>query len=205
MSLYVKCLKWFGADCQSDGLCSLCYVLCLMFMMLTVNIVQWRQHNCDWLRSGVMCESAEVRETVLRASCVSEEDVALCSLLSPSGQGCKLQLVKITDGFLILLSPWKKKSISLPLSLISFTAAGVAHRLHGKHGKNVVLLGEGCQAVRVGGYAHGIVFSAKELKADELFEVNRRQISHLLLSFDNMRYFLQDADLVALFNASNRW
>lgn len=52
------------------------------------------------------------------------------------------------------------------------TAAGVAHRLHSKHGKNVVLLGEGCQAVRVGGYAHGIVFSAKELKADELFEVN---------------------------------
>uniref|UniRef100_A0A7N6A0U2 Neuralized-like protein 4 n=1 Tax=Anabas testudineus TaxID=64144 RepID=A0A7N6A0U2_ANATE len=49
--------------------------------------------------------------------------------------------------------------------------AGVAHRLHSKHGKNVVLLGEGCQAVRVGGYSHGIVFSAKELKADELFEV----------------------------------
>lgn len=49
--------------------------------------------------------------------------------------------------------------------------AGVAHRLHNKHGKNVVLLGDGCQAVRVGGYAHGIVFSAKELKADELFEV----------------------------------
>uniref|UniRef100_A0A671VVD7 Neuralized-like protein 4 n=1 Tax=Sparus aurata TaxID=8175 RepID=A0A671VVD7_SPAAU len=49
--------------------------------------------------------------------------------------------------------------------------AGVAHRLHSKHGKNVVLLGDGCQAVRVGGYAHGIVFSAKELKADELFEV----------------------------------
>uniref|UniRef100_A0A3Q3NP69 Neuralized-like protein 4 n=1 Tax=Labrus bergylta TaxID=56723 RepID=A0A3Q3NP69_9LABR len=49
--------------------------------------------------------------------------------------------------------------------------AGVAHRLHSKHGKNVILLGEGCQAVRVGGYAHGIVFSARELKADELFEV----------------------------------
>uniref|UniRef100_A0A3B4H265 Neuralized-like protein 4 n=1 Tax=Pundamilia nyererei TaxID=303518 RepID=A0A3B4H265_9CICH len=48
---------------------------------------------------------------------------------------------------------------------------GVAHRLHSKHGKNVVLLGEGCQAVRVGGYAHGIAFSAKELKTDELFEV----------------------------------
>eukprot|EP00063_Salmo_salar_P036607 XP_014011442.1 PREDICTED: neuralized-like protein 4 isoform X1 [Salmo salar] len=49
--------------------------------------------------------------------------------------------------------------------------AGVAHRLHSKHGKNVVLLGDGCQAVRVGGYAHAIVFSAKELKTDELFEV----------------------------------
>lgn len=43
--------------------------------------------------------------------------------------------------------------------------------MHGKHGKNVVLLGDGCQAVRVGGYAHGIVFSGKELKTDELFEV----------------------------------
>lgn len=52
--------------------------------------------------------------------------------------------------------------------------AGVAHRLHSKHGKNVVLLGEGCQAVRVGGYAHGIAFSAKELKTDELFEVRKR-------------------------------
>lgn len=52
-----------------------------------------------------------------------------------------------------------------------FVVAGVAHRLHSKHGKNVVLLGDGCQAGRVGGYAHGIVFSAKELKTDELFEV----------------------------------
>uniref|UniRef100_A0A3Q3X395 Neuralized-like protein 4 n=1 Tax=Mola mola TaxID=94237 RepID=A0A3Q3X395_MOLML len=56
---------------------------------------------------------------------------------------------------------------------IQSPVAGVAHRLHSKHGKNVVLLGEGCQAIRVGGYAHGIVFSAKELKADELFEVKR--------------------------------
>lgn len=53
----------------------------------------------------------------------------------------------------------------------AWAVAGVAHRLHSKHGKNVVLLGEGCQAVRVGGYSHGIVFSGKELKADELFEV----------------------------------
>lgn len=35
----------------------------------------------------------------------------------------------------------------------------------------MVLLGDGCQALRVGSYAHGIVFSAKELKTDELFEV----------------------------------
>ncbi|KAL4631473.1 neuralized-like protein 4 isoform X1 [Arapaima gigas] len=54
---------------------------------------------------------------------------------------------------------------------IQSPVAGVTHRLHSKHGKNIVLLGEGCQAVRTGGYTHGIVFSAKELKADELFEV----------------------------------
>ncbi|XP_030631842.1 neuralized-like protein 4 [Chanos chanos] len=54
--------------------------------------------------------------------------------------------------------------------------AGVAHRLHSKHGKNVVLLGDGCQAVRVGSYAHGIVFSAKELKTDELFEVKINEV-----------------------------
>ncbi|KAM9462513.1 neuralized-like protein 4 isoform 2-T2 [Clarias gariepinus] len=54
--------------------------------------------------------------------------------------------------------------------------AGVAHRLHSKHGKNVVLLGDGCQAVRVGGYSHGIVFSGKELKADELFEVKINEV-----------------------------
>ncbi|MCI4384593.1 hypothetical protein PGIGA_G00040430 [Pangasianodon gigas] len=54
--------------------------------------------------------------------------------------------------------------------------AGVAHRLHSKHGKNVVLLGDGCQAVRVGGYSHGIVFSAKELKTDELFEVKINEV-----------------------------
>lgn len=60
---------------------------------------------------------------------------------------------------------FNKIFVCLPL------VAGVAHRLHNKHGKNVVVLGDGCQAVRVGGYSHGIVFSAKELKTDELFEV----------------------------------
>uniref|UniRef100_A0AAY4AVE8 Neuralized-like protein 4 n=1 Tax=Denticeps clupeoides TaxID=299321 RepID=A0AAY4AVE8_9TELE len=59
---------------------------------------------------------------------------------------------------------------------IQSPVAGVAHRLHSKHGKNVVLLGDGCQAVRVGGYAHGIVFSAKELKTDELFEVKINEV-----------------------------
>ncbi|MGH0181943.1 UNVERIFIED_CONTAM: hypothetical protein FKN15_007340 [Acipenser sinensis] len=34
-----------------------------------------------------------------------------------------------------------------------------------------MLQSEGCQAVRGGGYSHGIVFSIKELKSDELFEV----------------------------------
>lgn len=61
------------------------------------------------------------------------------------------------------------------MSILLLVVAGVAHRLHSKHGKNVVLLGEGCQAVRVGGYAHGIVFSGKELKADELFEVRTEE------------------------------
>uniref|UniRef100_A0A9J7XPJ9 Neuralized-like protein 4 n=1 Tax=Cyprinus carpio carpio TaxID=630221 RepID=A0A9J7XPJ9_CYPCA len=56
--------------------------------------------------------------------------------------------------------------------------AGVAHRLHSKHGKNVVLLGDGCQALRVDGYAHGIVFSAKELKTDEVFEVRCRTLNY---------------------------
>uniref|UniRef100_A0A671PAR1 Neuralized-like protein 4 n=1 Tax=Sinocyclocheilus anshuiensis TaxID=1608454 RepID=A0A671PAR1_9TELE len=54
--------------------------------------------------------------------------------------------------------------------------AGVAHHLHSKHGKNVVLLGDGCQALRVDGYAHGIVFSAKELKTNEVFEVKINKV-----------------------------
>ncbi|XP_063043226.1 neuralized-like protein 4 isoform X2 [Engraulis encrasicolus] len=54
---------------------------------------------------------------------------------------------------------------------------GVAHRLHSKHGKNMVLLGDGCQALRVGSYAHGVVFSAKELKTDELFEVKINEVA----------------------------
>lgn len=72
-------------------------------------------------------------------------------------------LLYVTDYFTAILNLFFKSCLPL--------VAGVAHRLHNKHGKNVVLLGDGCQAVRVGGYSHGIVFSAKELKTDELFEV----------------------------------
>lgn len=69
------------------------------------------------------------------------------------------------------LFDWKVASSCFVSLLCVFAAAGVAHHFHSKHGKNVVLLGEGCQAIRIGGYAHGIAFSAKELRADELFEV----------------------------------
>ncbi|KAJ7313244.1 hypothetical protein JRQ81_004526 [Phrynocephalus forsythii] len=38
-------------------------------------------------------------------------------------------------------------------------------------GKNVAFQDDGCRAVRVASYCHGIVFSMKELKTDEVFEV----------------------------------
>uniref|UniRef100_A0A8B9PAZ3 NHR domain-containing protein n=1 Tax=Apteryx owenii TaxID=8824 RepID=A0A8B9PAZ3_APTOW len=51
---------------------------------------------------------------------------------------------------------------------------GVAHRFHASCGKNVAFEAEGCRAVRVGGYCHGLVFSRKELRPDEVFEVGTR-------------------------------
>ncbi|XP_060111332.1 neuralized-like protein 4 isoform X3 [Heteronotia binoei] len=48
---------------------------------------------------------------------------------------------------------------------------GVAHRFHTSCGKNVAFQDDGCRAVRVAGYCHGIVFSMKELKTEEVFEV----------------------------------
>ncbi|XP_029436283.1 neuralized-like protein 4 isoform X1 [Rhinatrema bivittatum] len=48
---------------------------------------------------------------------------------------------------------------------------GVAHRFHTNCGKNVALHNDGCRAVRVAGYNHGVLFSMKELKTDEVFEV----------------------------------
>ncbi|ELK31785.1 Neuralized-like protein 4 [Myotis davidii] len=52
--------------------------------------------------------------------------------------------------------------------------AGVAHRFHGICGKNVTLEEDGTRAVRAAGYAHGLVFSTKELKTEEVFEVGSR-------------------------------
>ena len=51
------------------------------------------------------------------------------------------------------------------------TVAGVAHRFHSTCGKNVTLEEDGTRAVRAAGYAHGLVFSTKELKTEEVFEV----------------------------------
>uniref|UniRef100_A0A8C0H881 Neuralized E3 ubiquitin protein ligase 4 n=1 Tax=Chelonoidis abingdonii TaxID=106734 RepID=A0A8C0H881_CHEAB len=53
---------------------------------------------------------------------------------------------------------------------------GVAHRFHSSCGKNVAFQDDGCRAVRVAGYSHGIVFSMKELKADEVFEVKIEEL-----------------------------
>ncbi|TFJ96250.1 dimethyladenosine transferase [Platysternon megacephalum] len=53
---------------------------------------------------------------------------------------------------------------------------GVAHRFHSSCGKNVAFQDDGCRAVRVAGYCHGIVFSMKELKADEVFEVKIEEL-----------------------------
>ncbi|XP_070338539.1 neuralized-like protein 4 isoform X1 [Equus asinus] len=53
---------------------------------------------------------------------------------------------------------------------------GVAHRFHSTCGKNVTLEEDGTRAVRVAGYAHGLVFSTKELKTEEVFEVKVEEL-----------------------------
>lgn len=47
-------------------------------------------------------------------------------------------------------------------------------------GKNVTLEEDGTRAVRVAGYAHGLVFSTKELKAEEVFEVGCGEVEGAL-------------------------
>ncbi|XP_008151758.2 neuralized-like protein 4 isoform X1 [Eptesicus fuscus] len=54
--------------------------------------------------------------------------------------------------------------------------AGVAHRFHSICGKNVTLEEDGTRAVRAAGYAHGLVFSTKELKTEEVFEVKVEEL-----------------------------
>nr|XP_053766529.1 neuralized-like protein 4 isoform X2 [Desmodus rotundus] len=54
--------------------------------------------------------------------------------------------------------------------------AGVAHRFHSTCGKNVTLEEDGTRAVRAAGYAHGLVFSTKELKTEEVFEVKVEEL-----------------------------
>ncbi|XP_054431724.1 neuralized-like protein 4 isoform X4 [Pteronotus mesoamericanus] len=54
--------------------------------------------------------------------------------------------------------------------------AGVAHRFHSTCGKNVTLEEDGTRAVRAAGYAHGLVFSTKELKSEEVFEVKVEEL-----------------------------
>ncbi|XP_012042103.3 neuralized-like protein 4 isoform X2 [Ovis aries] len=54
--------------------------------------------------------------------------------------------------------------------------AGVAHRFHSTCGKNIALEEDGTRAVRAAGYAHGLVFSTKELKTEEIFEVKVEEL-----------------------------
>ncbi|KAB1264951.1 Neuralized-like protein 4 [Camelus dromedarius] len=56
------------------------------------------------------------------------------------------------------------------------TVAGVAHRFHSTCGKNITLEEDGTRAVRAAGYAHGLVFSTKELKTEEVFEVKVEEL-----------------------------
>ncbi|CAM9861420.1 unnamed protein product [Lampetra fluviatilis] len=56
---------------------------------------------------------------------------------------------------------------------------GVAHRLHACCGKGIVLRKEGRSALRLHGYAHGLLFSAAELRTGELFEVQVDDVNDL--------------------------
>lgn len=61
--------------------------------------------------------------------------------------------------------------------------AGVAHRFHSTCGKNVTLEEDGTRAVRAAGYAHGLVFSTKELRAEEVFEVGCGDVTEAVRPF----------------------
>ncbi|XP_048476021.1 neuralized-like protein 4 [Rhincodon typus] len=78
--------------------------------------------------------------------------------------------VSITSG-----SPPVDNSLSLSNATeksfpIHSPVPGIAHRFHSNCGKNVALQNDGCRAVRIHGFSHGVVLSMKELRSDELFE-----------------------------------
>ncbi|XP_043542823.1 neuralized-like protein 4 [Chiloscyllium plagiosum] len=84
--------------------------------------------------------------------------------------------VSITSG-----SPPMDNSLSLSNATeksfpIHSPVPGIAHRFHSNCGKNVALQNDGCRAVRIHGFSHGVVLSMKELRSDELFEVKIDEI-----------------------------
>ncbi|GCB77916.1 hypothetical protein scyTo_0020623, partial [Scyliorhinus torazame] len=84
--------------------------------------------------------------------------------------------VSITSG-----SPPVDNSLSLSNATeksfpIHSPVPGIAHRFHSNCGKNVALQNDGCRAVRIHGFSHGVVLSLKELRSDEVFEVKIDEI-----------------------------
>ncbi|XP_078389916.1 neuralized-like protein 4 isoform X4 [Cetorhinus maximus] len=84
--------------------------------------------------------------------------------------------VSITSG-----SPPVDNSLSLSNATeksfpIHSPVPGIAHRFHSNCGKNVALQNDGCRAVRIHGFSHGVVLSMKELRSDEVFEVKIDEI-----------------------------
>ncbi|XP_060219403.1 neuralized-like protein 4 isoform X3 [Meriones unguiculatus] len=113
-----------------------------------------------------------------------QDQGAACSGLPPGkevyavvdlyGQCVQVSITNATgpmDNSLATSNTATEKSFSLHSPV-----AGVAHRFHGTCGKNVTLEEDGTRAVRVAGYAHGLVFSTKELKAEEVFEVKVEEL-----------------------------
>ncbi|XP_038642637.1 neuralized-like protein 4 [Scyliorhinus canicula] len=84
--------------------------------------------------------------------------------------------VSITSG-----SPPVDNSLSLSNATeksfpIHSPVPGIAHRFHSNCGKNVALQNDGCRAVRIHGFSHGVVLGLKELRSDEVFEVKIDEI-----------------------------
>lgn len=100
-------------------------------------------------------------------SCCGERGVTVLEERLEVGLSCRLLLHLKASA----LSFVKLAAPILPPLVLSSTVAGVAHRFHSTCGKNIALEEDGTRAVRQPGYAHGLVFSTKELKTEEIFEV----------------------------------